>query len=448
MPVLITPLNVTGFCAVSPGGIMLITNSALASQVFEVNGVAELHSGSMAIAAELGITDTGQMNVFGGAVMVGRADIGFNTDSATLTINGGTVVATNYFLLASSTDSTGTVWVTGGQLVVTNQGPFVTDVGFNGAGSMTISNGELVLHDFRVGDNGGGVGTFTAAGGTTTVNDYLDAGTFLGSTGTLWITGGQLSVGTITNAGLTLTIGAYGGVAAMTISNGMVETSQLVVGLFSTNSQVVVTGTNSVLTDFGSLTVGQYGASNFVIIADGARVDCAVGIIGDSNSSANANSVLVTGANSQWNTGTLSIGKLGSFNVLSINSNALVQAQTVSVGLDPFQTGNQIMLNENGKLIVSENVIVAVTNQGQASIELAAMATMMIGTNLTMAAVVGSTGLLQVVGGQLTATNGVIGIGNDGTSTNGVGVGHMTVSNGMVLASTILLGSSAGAPVT
>ncbi len=56
----------------------------------------------------------------------------------------------------------------------------------------------------------------------------------------------------------------------------------------------------------------------------------------------------------------------------------------------------------------------------------------------------GATGMVMVSAGELAVTNGVIGAGNDGTSTNGAGVGHIIVSNGTVLASTILLGSSAG----
>jgi hypothetical protein len=51
---------------------------------------------------------------------------------------------------------------------------------------------------------------------------------------------------------------------------------------------------------------------------------------------------------------------------------------------------------------------------------------------------------VAVTGGELSVTNGVIGIGNDGTITSGSGVGSMAVSNGTVTASAILLGSTVG----
>ena len=55
---------------------------------------------------------------------------------------------------------------------------------------------------------------------------------------------------------------------------------------------------------------------------------------------------------------------------------------------------------------------------------------MTVSSNLTAGSASGATGTVSVTGGQLVATNGVIGVGNDGTATNGFGVGTVTVSSG------------------
>src|SRR5205814_641902 len=89
------------------------------------------------------------------------------------------------------------------------------------------------------------------------------------------------------------------------------------------------------------------------------------------------------------------------------------------------------------------NVYVGNTNSAAASINISGGLSTL-ASNLIAASFANSTDAVNVTGGQLVVTNGVIGIGNGGTLTNGAGVGTGTVSNGTVLASTVLLGSSAG----
>jgi hypothetical protein len=100
-----------------------------------------------------------------------------------------------------------------------------------------------------------------------------------------------------------------------------------------------------------------------------------------------------------------------------------------------------------GAMIVNDgaatfrSAFVGVDNTGSVSMP---GGTMSVLSNLVVGMNSGGIGVVMITGGSLTATNGVIGVGNDGTSSNGLGVGTMAVSNGTVTASCILLGSSAG----
>src|SRR5207244_1620214 len=60
--------------------------------------------------------------------------------------------------------------------------------------------------------------------------------------------------------------------------------------------------------------------------------------------------------------------------------------------------------------------------------------------------VIGSTNTesLDVFSGSLTVTNGVLGVGNNGTLTGGTGHGAITVQNATLTAASVLLGSTVG----
>lgn len=63
---------------------------------------------------------------------------------------------------------------------------------------------------------------------------------------------------------------------------------------------------------------------------------------------------------------------------------------------------------------------------------------------LTIAGLADTTGSLEVTGGQLIVSNNVIGIGNDGTTLGGGGVGSMSIENAEVTATAVVLGSADG----
>src|SRR5204863_3705106 len=60
------------------------------------------------------------------------------------------------------------------------------------------------------------------------------------------------------------------------------------------------------------------------------------------------------------------------------------------------------------------------------------------------AGALGSTGTVNVTGGTLTVTNGVFAVGNNGSLFSTGGVGHVTVSSGLMEASSVLIGDRFG----
>ncbi len=128
---------------------------------------------------------------------------------------------------------------------------------------------------------------------------------------------------------------------------------------------------------------------------------------------------------------------LGSTNTLALSAigATLVVSNSVSVN-----SGGSMLLS-NSALHVGGPAGGAFTVDGQLTMN---SGTISVSSNMLVGSSASSTATVNVAGGQLVVTNGVIGIGNGGTLTNGTGVGTMTVSNATVLANTILLGSSAG----
>jgi hypothetical protein len=204
----------------------------------------------------------GQMTVSGGTVVPGAVIVGTGGpyEAGTLTLAGGTTTVGQFLSLGESS-GTGTVWLTGGQLSVANS---ETDVGDEfGVGQMTVSNGTFLAWRLIVGNRVNSQGTLTVAGGTNIVGVVNDGGLFVGnesgSTGTVWITSGQLIV---TNAA---TLVSSNGVGQMTISNGTWRARDVLVaaGAGAEGTLTAVGGTSSVLSN---LTVGDCALDGFGLV--------------------------------------------------------------------------------------------------------------------------------------------------------------------------------------
>ena len=156
----------------------------------------------------------------------------------------------------------------------------------------------------------------------------------------------------LTNSG-SLTVGQSGSSNSLVISNeGMVANTSGAIGAnsSSSNNSVLVTGTNSTWTNSGTLYVGYAGSSNSLVISNGATVANTAGSIGDRPTSSE-NSVLVTGTGSRWTTSeNLYVGYSGSSNSLVISNGATVASAAGFVGLDSTSSNNSVLVTGSNSI--------------------------------------------------------------------------------------------------
>ncbi len=247
--------------------------------------------------------------VAGSNSLLSNADslyVGYAGSSNTLVIsNGGTVsIGGGSSAIGYASNSTGnSVLVTGESALWNNAGSLY--VGYAGSSNvLMVSNGGRLLtaDDSYIGYNGSSYNRLVVTG-----------------SGSLW-----------SNDGFYFTMGNIGGSSnSLTVSEGgMVATLfSAIGGSSSSNNSVLVTGAGSQWSCLGLL-VGGYGPSNSLTISNGGTVtvytDSALGY--GSNSSGNR--ALITGSNSLWsNTGTLTIGDGGSGTVTVANGGKIVASQ-------------------------------------------------------------------------------------------------------------------------
>jgi thrombospondin type 3 repeat protein len=179
-------------------------------------------------SAEANLTGNSQLNISGGTFTmqsVSLDDNGSGGGAGTFTVSGGTCLLEVFYLDGSSSNPA-CVWLTGGQLLTTNNPSVATSLpaSYIGTGEMTVSNGLWVANQVDVDE-----GTLTVAGGTVTMLGEFDVGHYLQSAGNVWVTGGQLAV---TNGAGKIAVGLLGS-GRMVVSGGGVVASSLCIA--STN---------------------------------------------------------------------------------------------------------------------------------------------------------------------------------------------------------------------
>ncbi len=484
------PCTPTGTVVVA-GGNLFVTNST-ASAVLEVRtGSLTLNSGTLTIDKLVVTNSCGNLVFNGGTLNTSSTtvnngsivNVGDGVSVATLHLNGGIHSFANHLRIRNNATLSGCGTVTGNVLVDLG-GTVLADCGgaLNFSGTVT-NNGSIVATNGTVLNFFGPVvnnGVINATDGTVEFyGGVVNNGTILPNSWTdgngKWETAGNWSVGSapstndpadfITKAGNnTVTIDATTSgsfPSTLTINNlllsapvGLTNTLLLsaagtnaplrVLGRLTLDGRGILTVSNSALRTDGDLIIGSSGASNQLTVTAGSHLGSVNSVIG-SNATANGNTVIVTGTNSVWNTTNLVIGVAGSDNLLSISNAARVSISgTFTVGSGPSITGNRIETVAGGILEVAQAVSVGGTNSGQATLQVTG-GTTILSSNLVAGSSANSTGIVTVTdGGLLVVTNGVLGVGNNGALTNGTGTGFLTVSNGTLTASDILLGSSTG----
>ncbi len=133
----------------------------------------------------------GQLTVSNGTwSTTGEADIGIDGGTGTLTFEGGTNTAFDLFLGVNTTTSQGTVWMNNGFLTASR-----LEVGKEGVGRMTVSNGTVTADQAYIGLFAGSAGTLTMVGGTFNVAEAMFVSPVDCSvTGVVTMTGGNLNI--------------------------------------------------------------------------------------------------------------------------------------------------------------------------------------------------------------------------------------------------------------
>lgn len=200
-----------GTTATSTGTVWM-TGGSLAV----TNGSNDLRLGNMG--------GSGRLVMSNGTMRTKFLTVGGPFSTGTFTMAGGTNLVSVSMFVADSTSSTGAVWMTGGELDVSNNFATIYIAFFFASGQMTVSNGLVRAYNVVIGSAGSAQGTLNLFGGTETVYSSMvlgDCGN--ASVGTVNIAGGSLYV---TNAAHNAVLDIRNG--TLTFNGGVLQVDNLV----------------------------------------------------------------------------------------------------------------------------------------------------------------------------------------------------------------------------
>ncbi len=365
------PLVTFNAFSITNGGALLMTNSAISidpSILFvHIDGAMTVDDGLVTFgnitrAATTntptvtkvgdGTNGTGTLVVNGGSVLAGELKVGADVPNAFGLMNmfGGTFEISSMMTLGHDAGTTGMVSVVGGLLIATND---ESRVGNGGVGQLTVSNATLVLTNVAVGHDSSSAGILSLQSGAVVLSSGCSIARLNGSTGAVFVAGGQLST-----PGHQIYVG-HEGDGQMTLSNGTVLAGDFLVAA-ATN-----TGSGSFL-----MLGGNLGLSRSFVIGGAVAGQAALanGIL--SVTSSPAGTAFTTVPNGSF---TLSGGTLQTDNLLLTNSTGqlifhggtLATSQTLVANGSPFIVGDGVtpaVLHLNGGTHTFANGLVISTN--------------------------------------------------------------------------------------
>lgn len=198
-----------------------------------------------------------------------------------------------------------------------------------------------------VGSNTGSNTLFVSSGGE--VNNQIGTighnassmgnSAFVSGSNAVWNSALELSVG---NLGSDNDLGIFGG--------GRVNTANAYIGKASSNNFVAISGEGSELSAT-TLHLGHTGSENSMGVFGGGRISSANASIGHWIG-ANGNYALVSGTNSVWdNAGTLNVGVYGADSMLMVTDAGTVRSAAVNVGAQFSSSNNTVSLWGDGALL-------------------------------------------------------------------------------------------------
>ncbi|MEO7297796.1 MAG: hypothetical protein ABI042_04390 [Verrucomicrobiota bacterium] len=260
--------NAPGYLTMKSGQFM--ADILLVGELSGAQGFLTLSNGQITVSTVLSLGDTanstGTVNIAGGTLLVtnGFVRVG-NLGAGQMTFTGGSANFSSEVHIADNVGSSGTISLLGGQLVVTND---ITAIGRFGVGQMIVSNATATLTNVSVGRHVAARGTLTVQSNAL-VNCFgdLSLGRFVGSTGIVFVVGGMLRM---TND--TIWVGREGN-GQLTLSNGTAIAKNLLVAANFTNTSsgnMLVAGGTLVLSS--NLVVGSTGLSTGIVSIVGGNI--------------------------------------------------------------------------------------------------------------------------------------------------------------------------------
>jgi outer membrane autotransporter protein len=342
-----------------------------------------------------------------------------DTGTGTLVINPGSTVTTSFGFgstIGNGAGSNGTVNVIGGSFLP----PF--SLGLNGTGTINASAGATIDSSSAIGVNAGSLGTLNLSGGSTWTNEpNLEVGA--AGTGIVNISGGSTATSEYAGVGDGLT--GVGTVNITGAASNWTNSAFAYIGKSGTGTLAISNGGTA---NIGQMSLGYYASGVGTITVDGTGSQLTTGglSIGDGNASGDpacslpgnvcTSSLTVTNNGVVSDTGSLTVGN-NSAGTLSISSGGVVTAGNVSVAntLDSSitVTGTGSQLNTDslylggsglGTLTVSAGGTVAVGSGGINTGYLSGNVITVTGPGSSMT----STGDIFLAGGTLTVSSGAV----------------------------------------
>ena len=404
--------------------------SAAIGTVWVNGGTFILTNGS----AFIGDSGSGRMTVSNGTVLLKDVYVALDSNQGSLTMAGGTNQLVGALHIATLTASLGTVLVTGGSLTQTNG---TATVGEGAAGQMVVSNAIWLARDVAVGSASGSQGGLTVGAGTNTLSSSLSIARSAGSTGAVWVTGGQFMV---TNG--TTFIG-LGGVGQMTVSNGTTLFQQMIVASNTTavGALTVTGGTNSIWSGLlvgaracaSTGTVTLAGGSLCVTNATGTAVlEVRSGTFTMNGGTVLVDKLIVTNACARFirTGGTLTVGSLVLDPAMDADGDGLPNGWEQANGLDPLTPSAGDDPDGDGLSNAQEFALGTNPNDNQSPFHVTAIAREGSDIRITWMTVGGKTNFVQATSDLASSfTNispAIIIAGSGVTTTNYLDVGGVT----------------------
>jgi hypothetical protein len=355
--------NSTLICESTNAGTLAVSNATI---LVNSNSSLLLNNGAQ---IKIGVGATGALNIATGALVVTDSNFvaGINTNGiGNVVITGGTLDVGWTFTIGEDPRSTGHVVVVSGLLRSVNTNAN-TEIGQNGGGQLTLSNGVCQFDDVSVGRHDGAHGTFRIFNGLCTGSD-LSVGRFTNSYGLFSMAGGQLIFADKIYAGRE-------GTGTVSVTGGNIQARSLVVACTNTAyGNATFSGGTSVFSE--TLCLGSVQSVGNVTISGGTFVctnadstgftDVILGTFNVSGGNVFLDSVLATnsGAKIVLTGGVVTVDQFTIANGSRLVIGNETNAATVRLGGGTSSFANGLTVSSNATLVGSGVIYGNILNNG------------------------------------------------------------------------------------